>query len=116
MSWTIFSFTCRTRFSEIFPPKPSNFISFITGLIFWIGVSFEAPLLVFFLAKIGLVDHKMLARNWRIAILLIAVLAAVVTPTPDPVNMALVMAPLIVLYGLSIILARFAYKPKEEQP
>ncbi len=97
-------------------PRPSNYISFITGLIFWIGVSFEAPLLVFFLAKIGLVDHKMLARNWRIAILLIAVLAAVVTPTPDPVNMALVMAPLIVLYGLSIILARFAYKPKEEQP
>ena len=50
----------------------------------------------------------------RVALLLIAVLAAVVTPTPDPVNMALVMAPLILLYGLSIVLARMAYRPPEE--
>ena len=50
----------------------------------------------------------MLAAGWRIAIVAIAVLAAVVTPTVDPVNMALVMAPMIVLYFLSIVLAAIA--------
>jgi len=90
-------------------PRPANYISFITSMMFWVGLSFEMPLLVFFLAKVRVVNHRMLARNWRAAVLLIAVLAAVVTPTPDPVNMALVMMPLVLLYGLSIILARIAY-------
>lgn len=90
-------------------PRPANYISFITTLMFWAGLSFETPLIVFFLAKAQVVNYRMLARNWRIAVLLIAVLAAVVTPTPDPVNMALVMVPLTVLYGLSILLARIAY-------
>jgi sec-independent protein translocase protein TatC len=95
-------------------PRPANYISFITNLMFWVGLSFETPLLVFFLAKVQVVDYRALARNWRVALFLIAVLAAVVTPTPDPVNMALVMAPLTVLYGLSILLARIAYRPAEE--
>ena len=95
-------------------PRPSSYLSFVTNLMFWIGLSFETPMVVFFLAKVRIVNHRMLARNWRVALLLIAVLAAVVTPTPDPVNMALVMAPLILLYGLSIVLARMAYRPPEE--
>ncbi|HIE38851.1 MAG TPA: twin-arginine translocase subunit TatC [Anaerolineales bacterium] len=95
-------------------PRPANYISFITNLMFWVGLSFETPLLVFFLAKVQVVDYRMLARNWRVALFLIAVLAAVVTPTPDPVNMGLVMLPLTLLYGLSILLARIAYRPPEE--
>jgi sec-independent protein translocase protein TatC len=50
----------------------------------------------------------MLAANWRIAIVVIAAIAAVVTPTPDPINMGIVAAPLVVLYLLSIVLALFA--------
>ncbi|HHS96546.1 MAG TPA: twin-arginine translocase subunit TatC [Chloroflexi bacterium] len=91
--------------------RPANYFSFVTSIMFWIGVSFETPLILFFLAKIRLIDYKMLIRGWRVAILLIAVLAAVITPTPDPVNMSLVMLPLILLYGFSILLARIAYRP-----
>ncbi len=91
-------------------PRPANYISFVTSLMFWVGISFEMPLLVFFLAKVGLISPRTLLRNWRMAIFLIALLAAVVTPTGDPINMALVMAPLTVLYGLSILLARVAYR------
>ncbi|MBN1953954.1 MAG: twin-arginine translocase subunit TatC [Anaerolineae bacterium] len=95
-------------------PRPADYISFITSLMFWIGVSFEIPLVIFFLAKVRIVNHRMLLRNWRTAIFAMAVLAAFVTPTPDPVNMGLVMIPLIILYGLSVILARIAYRPAEE--
>ncbi len=95
-------------------PRPAEYFPFITSLLFWVGLSFEMPLLVFFLAKVRIVNHRMLVRNWRVAIILIAVLAAVVTPTPDPVNMAIVMVPLILLYGLSIILAWIAYRPSPE--
>jgi sec-independent protein translocase protein TatC len=50
----------------------------------------------------------MLARGWRIAVLMITIMAAVITPTPDPVNMGIVAAPMFILYLLSIILALFA--------
>jgi len=89
-------------------PRPSNYIRFVTGLMFWIGVAFQFPLVMFTLASIGLVRARTLLDGWRIAIVLIAVLAAVITPTIDPVNMGLVMAPMIVLYFLSILLAAIA--------
>ncbi len=79
-------------------PRLSNYISFVTSLVFWIGISFQAPLVVFFLAKLKLVDAKTLAQQWRLALVLIAVIAAMVTPTVDPVNMALLMLPLVFCY------------------
>ncbi len=89
-------------------PRPANYIGFVTNLLFWIGLSFETPLFVFILAKLKIVNAKMLAKQWRIAIVVIAVIAAVATPTVDPVNMSLLMAPLFVLYLLSILLASLA--------
>lgn len=94
-------------------PRPQTYFGFVTRLIFWIGVSFELPLLMAFLARIGLVSAAFLAKNFRYAIVIIAIVAALVTPTPDPLNMGLVMAPLIVLYGLGIILAKMLYRPRE---
>ena len=91
-------------------PRPANYISFVTSLMFWVGISFEMPLFIFFLAKVRLVSPRALVRNWRLAVFLIALLAALVTPTGDPINMALVMAPLTVLYGLSILLAYVAVR------
>ena len=85
-----------------------KYISFITSLIFWVGLSFETPLLIFFLAKLGIVTPAMLSRYRRYAILVIAVISAVITPTPDPFNMILVMGPLILLYEIGILLARLA--------
>ena len=89
-------------------PRPSSYINFVTGLMFWIGVSFEFPLIIYVLTLMGIVKPHFLAHNWRIAVIVIAVLAAAITPTVDPVNMALVMAPMILLYFLSIGMSHLA--------
>ncbi|MBM4466781.1 MAG: twin-arginine translocase subunit TatC [Chloroflexi bacterium] len=92
--------------------KPSwfidRYISFVTSLLFWVGLSFETPLLIFFLAKLGIVTPAVLSRYRRYAILIIAVIAAVATPTHDPFNMILLMMPLILLYEIGILLAKLA--------
>jgi len=89
-------------------PRLSNYMSFVINIMFWIGISFESPLLVFILAKLHLVTGKGLLKQWRIAIVVIAVIAAIITPTVDPVNMGLLMLPLIILYFLSVLLAFMA--------
>jgi sec-independent protein translocase protein TatC len=94
-------------------PRLSSYIGFVTNMMFWIGISFELPLLVFILAKLKIVHARMLLKQWRVAIVVIAVVAAVVTPTPDPVNMSLLMAPLFVLYMLSILFAYLARRGEE---
>jgi sec-independent protein translocase protein TatC len=93
-------------------PRPSSYIKFVTGIMFWLGVAFEFPLVIYLLARLGIVNAEFLRKQWRIAIVIIAVIAAIITPTIDPVNMALVMGPMILLYFLSIILAVFAQKSR----
>ncbi len=93
-------------------PRPTNYIGFVTALMFWIGLSFQFPLVIYALAAMGLVRARTLLDGWRFAVLGIAVLAAAVTPTIDPVNMALVMLPMIVLYFLSIGLAAIAQRTR----
>jgi len=96
--------------SEIFKSdwRADAYIPFVTSLMFWIGVSFETPLIIFFLAKLHIVTASMLLKGWRFAIVIIAVVAAMITPTVDPFNMLLVMAPLILLYFFSVLLAKLA--------
>ncbi|GAB4489763.1 MAG: hypothetical protein OHK0031_13390 [Anaerolineales bacterium] len=89
-------------------PRPESYFTFVTGLMFWLGVSFEFPLVIFALSGMGLVKPGMLLKHWRIAVILIAIAAAIITPTIDPVNMALVMGPMIALYFLSIIFSAIA--------
>lgn len=89
-------------------PRPSTYISFVTRLLFFVGLSFEFPFVIYVLASMGLVRARFLANQWRIAVVIIAVLAAAITPTVDPVSMALMMAPMIVLYTVSIGLAYIA--------
>jgi sec-independent protein translocase protein TatC len=88
----------------LFKPEWSAelYLGFVTALIFWMGVAFETPLIFFVLALLGFVKPQPLIKNWRIAVVGAAIIAAVITPTVDPVNMSLVMGPLIVLYILSI--------------
>lgn len=88
--------------------RPSSYIKFVTGLMFWIGLFFQFPLVTYVLAAIGLVNGRMLLSQWRLAIVIIAVIAAMITPTVDPVNMSLVMGPMVILYFLSIGLAFIA--------
>jgi len=91
-------------------PRLSNYINFITNLLFWIGMGFQLPLIIYALARFKLVTAKTLAKKWRYGVVIIAVVAAVITPTVDPVNMALLMIPLLVLYWLSVFMAYLAAK------
>ena len=88
--------------------RPLNYFSFITQLMFWIGIFFEMPLVSFLLAKLKFITARRLLGGWRYALVGIAVVAAGVTPTVDPVNMGLVMLPLAVLYLVSIVMAAIA--------
>ena len=85
-----------------------EYFGFITGLMLWIGLFFEFPLVVFVLTYLNLITPRVLAQQWRIAIVVIAILAAAVTPTIDPVNMGLVMLPMVLLYFASVGLSYFA--------
>jgi len=95
-------------------PRPSTYFGFVLNLMFWVGICFEMPLIFYVLARLHVVSAKQLAKQWRIALLASAVLAALITPTPDPVNMGLMTLPLFVLYLLSILFAFFAWRPKKE--
>ncbi len=96
-----------TNISQFWTAK--EYFSFITGLMLWIGLFFEFPLIVYVLTSVGVVKPTMLAQQWRLAIVVIAILAATVTPTVDPVNMGLVMLPMTLLYFVSIGLSFIAY-------
>ncbi len=89
--------------------RPAAYFGFVTGLMFWIGVAFEFPLVIYVITAMGLIKPQMLARNWRIAVVIIAIVAAAITPTVDPVNMGLVMLPMTLLYFISIGLSYMAY-------
>jgi len=88
--------------------RPSSYVKFTTNLMFWIGVVFEFPLLAYLLTAMRILTPRDLVKNWRIAVVVIAFLAALITPTIDPINMMLVMVPLLFLYALSILLSILA--------
>ena len=67
---------------------------------------------MYLLARANVITGRLLMKNWRYAIIIIAIISAVITPTPDPINMGLVMAPLLVLYSISIVLAFLARRGK----
>ena len=90
-------------------------IGVLLSLVLWIGISFEMPLVLMFLAWMGLVTPAILLRSWRIAVVMIAILAAAITPTVDPFNMGMVMAPLLILYLLSILLSIFPYQARRRR-
>jgi sec-independent protein translocase protein TatC len=77
------------------------FVTIIVGL----GLIFEMPILVFFLAVMRVITARWMLRNLRYAILVIFIIAAIVTPTADILNMCLFAAPMVVLYALSILVA-----------
>ena len=97
--------------------RPSSYVRFVTNLMFWIGALFEFPLLAYILTVMRILSPSVLLKNWRIAVVVISVLSALITPTIDPINMLLVMVPLMLLYGLSILLSLLAggrRAPEEE--
>ena len=85
-----------------------RYISFVSNIMLWAGLVFETPLVMYFLAKLGVVTPQGFAKARRIVIVGAAAGAAIITPTTDPVNMLLVMVPFMLLYELGILLARLA--------
>jgi len=83
------------------------YIALVTNLLLAIGVAFLTPLVVYILAKTGLLTPAFMAHYRRYFILVAAVTAAILTPTPDPFTMLMVMIPMIMLYELGILMARF---------
>jgi len=91
----------------------SEYLKFVLNILIWVGLSFETPLFVMMLARFGLVSPVTLRRGWRVAFVVTAVIAAVVTPTPDPLNMSIVWLPLFALYLLGVLLAQIFGKTPE---
>lgn len=85
--------------------RVSSYVDFVTRLLFWTGVAFQTPLIVMYLARFRVVTPGQLLRWWRFAFVGAFIVAAVVTPTIDPVTQSLVAGPIIVLYFIGIILA-----------
>jgi len=103
--------------SDIATPqiKIGNYISIVTRLLVAIGLVFELPVLTTFLARIGVITPKWLAGKRKLAIIFAFILAAIITPTFDPINQSLVAIPLIILYEMSIWLAKLVHRGKKEE-
>ncbi|MCK4863691.1 MAG: twin-arginine translocase subunit TatC [Dehalococcoidales bacterium] len=100
--------------SDIAEPmiKIGNYIAIITRLLIAIGLVFELPVVTTFLARMGIVKPEWLASKRKMAIIVAFVLAAIITPTFDPINQSLVAVPLIILYEMSIWLAKLVYRKR----
>jgi sec-independent protein translocase protein TatC len=134
LPWTVFMFIAGVAFSYyvMLPPaikflltfgsniavpqiRIGSYITVITRVMLAAGVIFELPVISTFLARLGIVTSSMLAQKRKIAIVLAFVLGAVITPTADPVNQTLLAAPLIILFELSIWLAKLVQPKKHAQ-
>jgi sec-independent protein translocase protein TatC len=94
--------------------RVGNYVDLVARLLLAIGLVFELPVMLTFLARIGVVTSAWLAKQRRIAIILAFVLAAVLTPTIDPLNQLILAGPLILLYEISIWLARLVQRKRPE--
>jgi len=93
-------------------PKMSEYVSFFGKLMLGFGIAFELPVVTYFLAKLGLVTDKTLKEFSRYAIVIIFILAAILTP-PDLFSQIAMATPLLILYGISIFIAKLVNPEKE---
>jgi sec-independent protein translocase protein TatC len=91
-----------------------DFTAFAITMLFIFGLVFELPLVALLLTRMGLLTPQFMAKNRGYALIGIAVASAVLTPTPDIINMLLMMGPLVVLYEISIVICRFVRAKKKE--
>ena len=86
----------------------SNIVNIMIRLLFWLGIAFETPLVMYVLSVLGIVNARGFSRFRRLWLVVSFIIAAAITPTIDPLNQAIVAGPLIVLYELGVLLSRFA--------
>ena len=90
----------------------SDYLSLFVTFLLGFGLSFELPVFIFFLAKLGIVNAKMLSKQRRYAILIIFIAAAILTPSPDALSQILMAIPLMFLYEIGIFVAKYVEKKK----
>jgi sec-independent protein translocase protein TatC len=117
--FVVYPFACKffLNVGKNFNPvlTPDQYLGLSVIVLLGIAATFEIPTLVFFLAKMGLVTAKWMIRSFKYAVLLVFVVAAVITPTPDPINQSLVAIPMLALYGLGIVIAWAVGRGKEKR-
>jgi sec-independent protein translocase protein TatC len=92
-----------------------QYISFVALLMVGVGVSFQTPLIVWLLVRLGVVTPQRLHKNWRVAVIVILSFAALITPDWNPVTMLLVAAPMFLLYEGSIVFAMLGMRGAEKR-
>jgi sec-independent protein translocase protein TatC len=104
-------------YSKQFTPMVtiSEYMELFSTVILGLGIVFELPILVFFLALFGIVSPKWLWKNIRYAILVIFIIAGIITPTPDPLSMCIFATPMLLLYFISIGVAHMVHPDRRNQ-
>ena len=92
-----------------------DYTGFFLSIILGLGICFELPILIFFLALFGIVDAKFLMRHFRYAILAIFIVAAIICPMQDPFSMCLFASPMLLLYFLGVALAYFVHPNRRKR-
>jgi len=90
----------------------NEYFGFITMTMLAAGIIFEMPMLSYVLTKFGVINPKIILKYWRHSIIIIFILAAILTPTPDPINQTFFAVPLILLYFISYWISKLSFKPK----
>lgn len=106
------TFTIGTSQSIKYMPSINDYVETLTNLTLGCALAFQLPILAFVLAKIGLITGSLLRKYFKIAFVIILVVAAIITPSPDWTSQFLVAIPLLILYWISIILASRVEKQK----
>jgi sec-independent protein translocase protein TatC len=107
--YTVFPFACRyflevgSQFKQ--DVRVNDYFSLFSKMILSIGLIFETPILAFFLARFGIINHHFLISKLKYAVLIAFVVAAIITPTPDLVTQTILAVPMIALYLVSILIA-----------
>ena len=92
-----------------------EYTGFFLSIILGLGICFEMPILIFFLALFGIVDAKFLLRHFRYAILAIFIVAAIICPMQDPFSMCLFASPMLALYFIGVAVAYFVHPSRRKQ-
>jgi len=115
--FVVFPWACRFFLSMGADFQPvitvDKYFSLTLRVLLGIALVFELPTLVFFLSRMGLVTSRWMIKKFKYAVLVVFIVAAIITPTPDPVTQSIVAVPMLVLYGVSIIIAFFSEKRRK---
>jgi len=105
------------QFGKAFHPilTIEDYTGFFLAVILGLGITFELPIVIFFLALFGIVDGKFLLKHFRYAVLAIFLIAAIICPTPDPIGMCLFATPMLALYFIGVAVAFLVHPDRRKK-